>query len=166
MTGYSSARVFTVTRAPSASLSTSAARDRLARRNAAHHLDALAEAVADLDLRGPQAVALDHEHAVDAVAILQRVGRHGQDAFHQIGDDVDAREAPGLSRPPGFGTRPSSGNARVCGFTAGLRRAMAPVTGVPGSASTASDSDWPTLTHGGHLLGHFRRQLERIDLDQ
>ena len=71
--------------------------------DAADDLDALADAIADLDLGRAQPVALDDEDAVDAVAVLQRVGGHRQHVLDQVGDDVDAREAARLEAAAGVG---------------------------------------------------------------
>jgi len=46
--------------------------NRVARLDAAHDLDSIAETLADLQLAGREVVAVDHEDAVDAVAVLDR----------------------------------------------------------------------------------------------
>ena len=117
-----------VTFMPSASLSTSVIATRLAGLDAADDLDAIAEPLADLQLAHRQLVAVDDEHAVDAVAVLQRGVRQRQHVVDLAALDVDARERAGLQRGVACsGTSASNGNARVAVLTAGLMRDTLPV---------------------------------------
>ena len=61
-------------------------------------LDAVAKALADLQLAHRQLVAVDDEHAVDAVAVLQRGVRQRQHVVDLAALDVDAGERAGLER--------------------------------------------------------------------
>src|ERR1051326_1530782 len=70
--------------------------DHLARIDAAQHLDPVAEALADLHFLRRRRAAVDHEHAVDAVAVLQRRVRHGQHLIDLAAVDAHAREGAGL----------------------------------------------------------------------
>src|SRR6266851_9585969 len=60
--------------------------------DAADDLDAIAEAVADFELAHGQLVTVDEEHAVDAIAVLQRRVRQRQHVVHLAALDVHARE--------------------------------------------------------------------------
>ena len=102
-------------------------RDALAGLHAAHDLDALAEPLADLQLADRQLVALDDEHAVDAVAVLERRVGQRQDVVDFPALDVDAGEGSRLQQASVFGTSASNGNARVAVLTAGLMRETLPV---------------------------------------
>src|SRR3989442_14028308 len=62
--------------------------NHLARLHAGDDLDSVAHAVADLELPGAEAIALDHEHAVDAVTVLNRGVRQRHDLV-----DLAARDA-------------------------------------------------------------------------
>ena len=71
-------------------------RDRVAGLDAAEDLDPIAQAIADLQLAHGQLVAVDDEHAVDAVAVLQRAVRQRQHLVHLAALDVHAREGARL----------------------------------------------------------------------
>src|SRR2546428_9537744 len=68
--------------------------DHLARLHAGDDLDSVAYAVADLELSSAEAVAIDHEHAGDAVAVLNRGGRQRHQLVDLAALDVHARVSP------------------------------------------------------------------------
>src|SRR5262245_20857172 len=73
-------------------------RDALARLDAAQDLDAIAQALAGFQLANDQLVALDDEHAIHAVAVLQRRVRHAHHLVSFAALDMHAREGAWLQR--------------------------------------------------------------------
>src|SRR4051812_15057634 len=73
-------------------------RPRVAGVDAADDLDAIAEPLADLQFPGRELVAGDDEHAVDAVAVLQRRVRQRQHLVGLVGPHADAGEGAGLEQ--------------------------------------------------------------------
>ena len=88
---------------PSASVSTSVIATRSPSFTPLGDLDAVAKALADLQLAHGQAVAVDDEHPVHAVAVLERGIRQRQHVVDLAALDVDAREGARLQR--GVGVR-------------------------------------------------------------
>ena len=66
-------------------------------------LDAVADAVADLQLVHREASAVDDEGAVDAVAVLHRAVRNGEHLLDQCRLEVHPRERAGLQHAVGVG---------------------------------------------------------------
>src|SRR5437899_4346760 len=77
--------------------------DRFVGFHAADDLDPVAHAVAHFELPQRELLALDHEHAVDAVAVLQGRDRQGEHAIDPRGFDANARERTGLEQRAGVG---------------------------------------------------------------
>src|SRR4051794_458105 len=73
-------------------------RHRIAGVDAADDLDAIAEALADLQLLRRELVVGDDKYAVDAVAVLQRRVRQGQHLVGLVGPHADPGERPGLEQ--------------------------------------------------------------------
>src|SRR3954462_1986132 len=71
-------------------------RHRIAGIDAADDLDAIAEPLADLQFLRRELVAGDDEHAVDAVAVLQRRVRQRQHFVRLVGPHADPGERAGL----------------------------------------------------------------------
>src|SRR5262249_55797219 len=70
--------------------------DALAGVHAAQDLDAIPHPIAHFQLAHAQLVAVDDEHAIDAVSVLQRAVREREDLVRLAALDVDARKRAGL----------------------------------------------------------------------
>src|ERR1051326_6787017 len=141
-------------------------RDHLARIDAAQHLDPVAEALADFHfLRGRRA-AVDHEHAVDAVAVLQRRVRHGQHLIDLAAVDAHAREGAGLENRLRVGHEGLEGKRarrRVDGGSDTRQLARERLVGIRVDAQLHRLAG---LNPRHHLLGDFGGHLQRIDAHQ
>src|SRR3954452_21598902 len=73
-------------------------RHRIAGIDAADDLDAIAEPLADLQFLRRELVACDDEHAVDAIAVLQRRVRQRQHLVRLVGPHADPGERAGLEQ--------------------------------------------------------------------
>ena len=140
-------------------------RHPLARLDAAHDLDLVAEPLANLQLAHGEPIALHDEHAIDAVPILKRGIRQGQHVVHLAAFDVHPGKRPGLQH--GLGVRhhrlerkgPRRGVHRRAdpGHLAGER---------PIAVRVDAQFDGTAVRNpGGHLLGDLGDHLQRIEPD-
>src|SRR5262245_60258995 len=73
-------------------------RHGLAGLHAAHDFDSLAETFADFELFGDEMIAVDDEHAIDAVPVLKRRIRQCEDGVTLVGLHLDAGKRPRLQQ--------------------------------------------------------------------